>query len=174
MYNREVKYAKKIIGCACCTLLLSGCNSTQAPVDEPASSQSSSMISQAAQKILRNEEYGIELRYPAEWSIDEFRSDREKSGSDIVFDIGIPESHEGIRVDKSSNATVEYSVQNIDPEVIENITDLVIDGEPATRVDTTEFGTTRIFVKHGDTLYEFITGGRMIDMGVIASVKFLP
>lgn len=170
-----MKLWKKIVGYVCCALLVGGCISTQTPIDEATSSQSPSKLSQTMPKTLRSEKYGIELRYPAEWSIDEFRSDREKSGSDIVFDTGNPESHEGIRVDRNSNATIEDSVQKIDPEVIASITDIVIDTEPAKRVDTTEFGMTRIFVKHGNTLYEFITGGTtMIDMGVIDSVKFLP
>lgn len=119
-----------------------------------------------------NTTLGFSIKYPTDWTVDSLRSNREKSGSDVVFDIGIPESHEGVRVDVS-NLTLDEWVSQSDKNVIEETYRLTIDGQPAIRIDTTEFGQKLIGVKFNDKLYVFTTGGRMIENGTLSTVKFI-
>jgi len=64
-------------------------------------------------KTYTNTALGFSIKYPTDWKIDSFRSDRTKSGSDVVFDIGQQsESHEGIRVDKSNLSLDEWADKN--------------------------------------------------------------
>jgi len=121
----------------------------------------------------KNTTLGFSIKYPTSWAIDSLRSNREVSGSDVVFDIGIAtESHEGIKMD-ISNLTLNEWLNQIDKTIITKTYQLTIDGQPAIRIDTTEFSQKLIGVKFNDKLYVFKTDGKMIENGMLSTVKFL-
>lgn len=118
-------------------------------------------------KTYKNEEYGFEMKYLDDWKVDGSRS----SENEIVFNIGIEESRESISFVDSSQALDDWKNKN--KNNAEKISDMMIGGERAIRIDTTEFGRILIGLTHKNRLFVVTTGGRMIDNGMLSTLKFI-
>ncbi|MFH0854337.1 MAG: PsbP-related protein [bacterium] len=146
--------------------------STNAGVEDTATSTDE--IDTSDWKTYRNEEYGFELKYPKEWYIDNTRS----SLDEIVFDIGIEtcESRESIEINKNINNITYDQLREQKIKFYElstlSISDLIIDGEKAVKIETSEFGLTRIFFLHSKLMYEITTGGRM-EESILKTFRFI-
>ncbi|MFC1613261.1 hypothetical protein ACFL23_02925 [Patescibacteria group bacterium] len=123
-------------------------------------------------KTYRNEEYGFELMYPEGWSLFFPKSNVNM----ISFNVGITESAESIEIKKNINNVTFEELKEQKIKFYELVTltidDLTIDGEEAIRIETSEFGTIRIFFLHNKFMYEITTGGRM-EEGILDSFKFI-
>ncbi|MFZ2167291.1 MAG: Ser-Thr-rich GPI-anchored membrane family protein [Minisyncoccia bacterium] len=129
-------------------------------------------------KTYTNGALGFSIKYPTDWKIDSLRSDRTKSGSDVVFDIGQPESHESITVDTSNLSLDEWANKMQQAFVTEGtykgMSRMTMGGQPAVQIDTTAWGQKLIGVKFDGKLYVFTTGGKMIENGMLGTFKFTP
>lgn len=150
--------------------------------DHGAASSKSQKITQSSSQFSRintegwqtysNRELGFSVKYPAEWKIDLNKSDRRVSKSDVVFDTGDKKSFEGILVDKTDKSLEEW-IKEFDPSVVKNIVYYTLNGQPAARVETKTFGLQYIVVRYKSRLVQFMTGGEMVDKGVIGSFNLL-
>lgn len=118
-------------------------------------------------KTYSDEKLGYTIKYPNDWKIDDSRS----STDETVFDTGIAESREAIKVEDSAKSLTEW-VDSFDKTVIVKVSDLTVDGQPAKQVDTSEFGITYVGAKKDGKLYTFTTGGRMITNGMLDTFQF--
>ncbi len=120
----------------------------------------------------RSEQYGLSFSYPAQWHINSESDNRALTGLDIIFSAEDPNAHEGMRIDTvTPRLTIAKRIYTIDKKMIRSQGDISVGGEPGKIVRQTS-GFSNIFVKHGDFLYEFQTGGVLLTNGVIDSVKF--
>lgn len=122
--------------------------------------------------LYTNSKLGFSIKLPLDWKVDDLRSNRERSGDDVVFDIGIPESHEGISADPAGTKTVDDLVGEFNPEIILSIKDIVVDGEKGKQIQTGEFATSYAFVKHKDKIYTF-SGNRLFSDNILYTFQFL-
>jgi hypothetical protein len=160
---------------ACAVLLLVGCNQSR---PNGASQASSSSSSGAALRIYRNEKYGFTLKIPTSWRVDEESRNRQFTGSDILFEVGSPGVFDGITIDDAKTMTIRKLISRFDKKIIRNTSDMTVGDEPGTRVDTiaintTDSGPTYVYVIHDNRMYRFKTNGKMLEDGVIASMRFL-
>jgi hypothetical protein len=120
----------------------------------------------------RNEEYGFEVKIPMDWEIDSTRSRL----NEVVFNVGIP-SIEAINFEKNiDNLTFdELREQKINyyNDVISKKIKTIVDNKEALQINTREFGIKRIFFVHNNFIYEVITGGRINNLGILDSFKFI-
>ena len=128
----------------------------------------------------RNEQYGFELQLPPSWSVDPTRSNRQKSGDDIVFNFGITESHESISRYEAKGRSLNEYMQSTFGKVIGN---LPPNGVPNNIIIDSEFGKeftplkgsdnfSVILVKHNDYIYRFVTSGYLKNSGILSTFKF--
>lgn len=122
-----------------------------------------------------NQQLGFSLLLPPEWSVDNKRSNRSKSGDDVVFKPAegfSGESHEGISVDAANGNTADDYISKIYKPVIISTGSIMIDGEVGKYAETSEFATTTVFVVHKDKIYTF-TSQQMVSSGILSTFKFL-
>lgn len=129
-------------------------------------------------KTYTNNSLGFSIKYPSNWKIDSARSDRTMSGSDVVFNVGIPESHEGITVNTSNVSSLDEWAEQAKKNLVldgayQGTSYLTVDGQPAVRIDTTEFGGKMVAVLFNGKLYRFDTQGQMIENGMLSTFKFI-
>ncbi|MBU1017478.1 hypothetical protein KKA33_00435 [Patescibacteria group bacterium] len=119
-----------------------------------------------------SEEYGFEIQYPTNWKIDKLRSNKETSGSDIVFATDNLATHEGIRVDETDLTLTEW-LNDFDKSIILKKSELIVDGQEALRLDISEFSQKIIATRHKNRFYLITTGGKMIENGMLSTLKFI-
>lgn len=79
----------------------------------------------------------------------------------------------GVRCYLASNQEkyrAEYIRKNMG---LENIFELIINGEEAIKIETAEMGTTKIYFIHNNFVYDITTGGRIEDLGILDNFKFI-
>jgi hypothetical protein len=124
-------------------------------------------------KIYKNNDFGFEVKYPENWSIDSERSDENR----VVFNTDKPGSIEAISFKNNEEALtfekiIEKERENY-KQVIKKEEFISIDNKSAWRIDTTEFGITRIFFVHGNFQYEIESMGYLNNDDILNSFNFL-
>ncbi|MBT4277288.1 hypothetical protein HOD96_00865 [Candidatus Falkowbacteria bacterium] len=124
-------------------------------------------------KIYHNEEYGFEIKYPEDWEIDSVRSGL----NEVVFNIEEIPGREAIKFTKNINNLTfeEFKKQKLEfyKSVTTNITALIISGEKAIKIETSEMGIIKIYFIHNNFAYEITTGGRIESLGILNNFKFI-
>ena len=121
----------------------------------------------------RNEEYGFEVRYPNDFSIDDNRS----SLNEIVFSMEEVPGREAIKFKKNVNNLTFEELKKQKTKFYElvtlNTSMLIINGEKAIKIETSEMGTTKIYFVYNKFIYEITTGGWMEEFGVLDTFKLI-
>lgn len=103
-------------------------------------------------KIYRNEEYGFEFRYPADWEVKENAFGSAVSIFNLVIKpIDTPHLPRPIRINILSNDWIEQVLKSFEVDGIESI-DVQIDGIDGMRYEHTDAGLSQIdfLVSRGD------------------------
>ena len=123
-------------------------------------------------KTYRNEEYGFEVKYPIEWAIDKDKT----NNSEVVFVMKDVPGRESIKVEKNADYTsyenLKISKLNEFKKYFVSSKEIIIDGEKALVIDTSEMRGRMIYFLHNDLFFEVVTGGRMEKLA-LPSFRFL-
>lgn len=133
--------------------------------------QDASGDNEAAWKTYQNEEYGFEIQYPSEWSIDTERS----TANEVVFDTGYPESREAISFERnvkniSASDWVEMNRKKHE-DVILSESEVVVAGVGAYKIKTGEFAQSYIVFSTPEFLYVITTMGLIVENGLLERMK---
>jgi hypothetical protein len=154
------------------TIALIGCvGGNQKNSVSSSSSSASQESSSVAQKKYFEDQFGLAFTYPGSWNL-EIKPDQTLKGTDLVFDIGVVESHETINIQTTTKDAVQKFQNGLEKSVILAVKPVTIGGKQGTEIDTSEFGMSYLFVENGEFLFRFETGGWMQKDGLIDSIMF--
>jgi len=118
-----------------------------------------------------NEEFGFEVKYPADWTIESSLSDEDT----VVFGMPFPGEifiYESIGFRMTDLTLEEWQAQELGPSEVQKVSETTFNGERALRIETGLPIGIITYVKHNGVLYSF-PGHRLFNNGMLSTFRFL-
>jgi len=114
---------------------------------------------------------GYSIKYPSQWTLNQDKNNGHRIYFTNYNSGNYPEAMESIEA-IPYNGTVQDYIKNAGFTAAQKQTSLIIAGQQAIKVETGEFSSDLVILKHSSYILIFNTQGAMTDAGVINSLEF--